>query len=112
LFLPHLLPVDAGIHETIVCPPADGDVTQADLYEAFHDAYADQPFVRVRGEDDVLPNVKFVVGTNCVDIAVRLTASGQVVVLVAEDNLIKGASGQAIQNMNGMFEIDETAGLI
>lgn len=112
LFLPHLLPVDAGILETIVLDPADGDVSQADLYEAFADAYGAEPFVRVRTPEDVLPNVKHVAGTNFVDVSVRLTDDGKVVVFVAEDNMIKGASGQAVQNMNAVFELDETVGLI
>lgn len=112
LFIPHLLPIDAGILETITLDPVDSDVTQADLFEAFHDAYDAEPFVRVREEDDVLPNVKHVVGTNHVDISVRLTDDGKVVVFVAEDNMMKGASGQAIQNMNVVFELDETLGLL
>lgn len=112
LFIPHLLPIDAGILETIVLDPADADVTQADLFEAFHDAYAHEPFVRVRSAEDVLPNVKHVVGSNYVDVSVRLTDDGKIVVFVAEDNMIKGASGQAIQNMNAVFELDETLGLL
>ncbi|MEM9916394.1 MAG: N-acetyl-gamma-glutamyl-phosphate reductase [Planctomycetota bacterium] len=112
LFLPHLLPIDAGILETIVLQPADSDVTQADLFEAFDDAYNAEPFVRVRIAEDVLPNVKHVVDTNYVDVSVRLTDDGQVVVFVAEDNMVKGASGQAIQNMNAIFEWDEKLGLV
>ncbi len=116
LFLPHLLPIDAGILLTITLEPADGDVTQADLFEALHDAYDAEPFVRVRDADDVLPNVKHVVGTNYCDVSVRLTEAGdgsrRAVVFVAEDNMVKGASGQAIQNMNAVFELDETTGLL
>lgn len=112
LFIPHLLPIDSGIFETIVLEPVDGDVTEADLFEAFHDAYDDEPFVRVRDADEALPNVKFVAGTNFVDVTVRLTEGGQVVVFAAEDNMLKGASGQAIQNMNAVFELDETTGLL
>lgn len=112
LFIPHLLPIDAGILETITLDPVDSDVTQADLFEAFHDTYDAEPFVRVRDAEDVLPNVKHVVGTNYVDISVRLTEDGKVVVFVAEDNMVKGASGQAIQNMNVVFELEETKGLI
>lgn len=115
LFIPHLLPIDAGILETITLDPVDSDVTQADLFEAFHDTYDAEPFVRVRDADaagSVLPNVKHVVGSNYVDVSVRLTDDGKVVVFVAEDNMVKGASGQAIQNMNGVFELDETLGLI
>lgn len=112
LFVPHLLPVDAGILETIYLDPVDPDVTQEELLEAYEDAYADEPFVRLV---DDLPNIKDVTGTNFCDITVRLTQVGQqkkVVVFVAEDNLIKGASGQAIQNMNAVFEIAETTGLL
>jgi len=112
LFVPHLLPVDRGILETIYLEPADPDVTEQELLAAFDDAYADEPFVRVR-ED--LPGIKDVVGTNFCDIAVRLTEHGDektVVVFVAEDNMMKGASGQAIQNMNAVFELPETAGLL
>ena len=68
--------------------------------------------VRVREE---LPNVKHVRGTNFCDIAVRVVEVGDkplVVVFVAEDNMIKGASGQAVQNMNIVFEQEETAGLL
>jgi N-acetyl-gamma-glutamyl-phosphate reductase len=114
LFVPHLLPVDAGILETIYLQPTDGDVTQADLDEAYADAYAEEPFVRrVPGP----PNIKHVVGTNCCDLHWQLLpdAHGEeapaIVVFSAIDNLLKGASGQAVQNMNAVFELDETAGL-
>jgi len=120
LFVPHLLPVDRGILESIYLDPADDDVTEAELYEAFHDAYAEAPFVRVRKE---LPNIKWVRDSNYCDIAVRLVHAGgepgadndgiarKVIVFTAEDNMIKGASGQAVQNMNLMFGLDQTAGL-
>ncbi|MEM8782189.1 MAG: N-acetyl-gamma-glutamyl-phosphate reductase [Planctomycetota bacterium] len=117
LFLPHLLPLDVGILETITLEPADDQVTQEELFEAFADAYGDEPFVRVRGVDEALPNVKHVAGTNFVDLTVRLVKTGsqdkpRVVVFAAEDNLVKGASGQAIQNLNAMFGLDETLGLL
>ena len=115
LFIPHLLPIDAGILATVTLRPLDNDVTEADLFEALDDAYGQEPFIRVRPVDDVLPNVKFVVGTNYVDLSVRLVegeAGRQVVVFAAEDNMMKGASGQAVQNMNAVFEIDETTGLL
>jgi len=120
LFVPHLLPLDRGILESIYLDPLDDDVTEAELYEAFHDAYREAPFVRVRKE---LPNVKWVRDTNYCDIAVRLVHAGgepgaendgiarKVMVFVAEDNMIKGASGQAVQNMNLMFGLDQTLGL-
>lgn len=112
LFVPHLLPVDRGILETIYLQPRDPDVTEQDLIDAFVDAYADEPFIRLRENP---PNIKHAVGTNFCDLSVRLTTQGDektVVVFAAEDNMIKGASGQAIQNMNAVFEMDETLGLI
>jgi len=112
LFVPHLLPVDRGILETIYLEPHDPDVAEDELIEAFVDAYNGEPFVRLR---DTPPNIKHVVGTNFCDLSVRLATVGDtktVVVFAAEDNMIKGASGQAIQNMNAVFELDETLGLL
>lgn len=112
LLVPHLLPIDRGILETIYLEPAGDEVTQDDLFEALERACAREPFVRVRNE---LPNVKHVRDTNYCDLTVRLVeaAGGRRVVLFsAIDNMIKGASGQAVQNMNLMFGHDETAGLL
>ncbi len=112
LFVPHLLPIDRGILETIYLEPTGPDVTEDELYEAYEATYADEPFVRVR---EGLPNVKDVAGTNFCDITVRLTKQGDrptVVVFSAIDNMIKGAAGQAVQNMNAVFDLDETAGLL
>lgn len=112
LFVPHLLPIDRGILATIYLEPAEDDVTYDDLIEAFVDAYADEPFIRVR---HTLPNVKHVAGTNFCDVAIRLTETSfgrRAIVFSAIDNMIKGASGQAIQNMHVMFELNETAGLV
>ena len=112
LFVPHLLPVDRGILATIYLDPVEEDVTQEELVEAFADAYEGEPFVRVRPD---LPNIKHVVNTNYVDISVRLIdreGCAKIVVFVAECNMTKGASGQAIQNMNIVFEIPETTGLL
>ncbi len=112
LFVPHLLPIDRGILETIYLEPTDPDVTEDELFEAYEDAYANEPFVRVR---EGLPNLKHVVGTNFCDLSVRLTKQGDrptIVVFSTIDNMIKGASGQAIQNMNAVFDLDETTGLV
>jgi len=112
LFVPHLLPIDRGILETIYLDPVDDDVTEEDVIEALNEAYADEPFVRVRKS---LPNVKHVRDTNFCDVAVRCCEFGEqtkIVVFSAIDNMIKGASGQAIQNMNAVFERDETLGLL
>jgi N-acetyl-gamma-glutamyl-phosphate reductase len=108
LFVPHLLPIDQGILETIYLEPAGPHVKEDDLFEALESAYAEEPFVRVTTE---LPNVKHVRDTNFCDLTVRL-AGGRIVVFAALDNLIKGASGQAVQNMNVMFGQEETAGLL
>jgi len=125
LFVPHLLPLDRGILETIYLDPNDEDVTQEELFEAFEDAYEGQPFVRVRQD---FPNVKYVRDTNFCDISVRLcppapgngateavagsdVGGAKIVVFSAIDNMIKGASGQAVQNMNLMFGLDQTTGL-
>ena len=108
LFVPHLLPVDRGILATIYLDPMDPEVTEAELFEAFADAYEHEPFVRIR---ERLPNIKHVRDTNFCDLSVRL-AGGKVVVFAAIDNMLKGASGQAVQNMNLVFEQPETAGLL
>lgn len=111
LFVPHLLPVDRGILETIYLDPVDDDVTEEDLFEAMEETYGNEPFIRVRSD---LPNIKHVRDTNFCDVSVRLVDGPvrKVVVFSAIDNMIKGASGQAIQNMNIVFEQDETLGLL
>ncbi|MFB3892858.1 MAG: N-acetyl-gamma-glutamyl-phosphate reductase [Phycisphaerae bacterium] len=107
LFQPHLCPMDRGIMSSIYATPTR-DVTTEELTDVLKKAYADKPFVRVR--TDILPATKYVAYTNFCDLAAR-SAKGRVVLFAAIDNLIKGASGQAIQNMNLMFGLDETAGL-
>ena len=107
LFLPHLSPMDRGMLCTIYADPGP-DVTEQKLTVALETAYRDKPFVRVR--TDMLPATKYVANTNYCDIAVRV-AKGKVIIFSALDNLLKGASTQAIQNMNLMFGLDETTGL-
>ncbi len=107
LFQPHLAPMDRGILTSIYARPAAG-ANEQKLTDALHAAYDSAAFVRIR--EDVLPATKYVANTNFCDVAVRLT-KGTVVAFGALDNLIKGASGQAIQNMNVMFDMDERTGL-
>ena len=107
LFQPHLCPIDRGILSSIYATPTK-DATTEQLTEVLKAAYADKPFVRVRTEP--LPATKYVAYTNFCDVAVR-AVKGRVVIFAAIDNLIKGASGQAVQNMNIMFGLDETTGL-
>jgi N-acetyl-gamma-glutamyl-phosphate reductase len=107
LFQPHLCPMDRGMLCSIYAKPTR-DVTTEELTRVLQDAYKDKPFVRVR--TDVLPATKHTAYTNFCDLAAR-SAKGRVVLFSALDNLLKGASGQAVQNMNVMFGFEETAGL-
>ncbi len=107
LFVPHLCPMDRGMLCSIYAKPV-GEVTAQRLLEVYRGAYAKAPFVRVR--TDTLPATKDVATTNFCDVAAR-AAKGRVILFSALDNLIKGASGQAVQNMNLMFGLDETKGL-
>lgn len=107
LFQPHICPMDRGMLCTIYARPTRR-VPSEKLTEVLRKAYADKPFVRVR--DDVVPATKYVSSTNFCDVSAH-AVKGQVVLFSALDNLIKGASGQAVQNMNLMFNLDETTGL-
>lgn len=108
-FVPHLAPMTRGIHTTIFARPAAGR-SVADALPALEAAYADEPFVRVSGQ---LPDTKNVSGTNFCDLSVRVDErTGRVILLAAEDNLGKGAAGQAVQNFNIMAGLEETLGLL
>jgi N-acetyl-gamma-glutamyl-phosphate reductase len=108
-FVPHLVPLDRGILETIYArlePGVDAAAIEATLTAA----YADSPFVRLTGQD--LPEIKHVAHTNYCDIGWRVERpGGQLVMVSCLDNLVKGAAGQAIQNFNVAFGFDEAAGL-
>lgn len=108
LFVPHLIPMDRGILETIYLKAKAGAKIE-DALAAYDRAYQGKPFVRMRLNN--LPSTKYVANTNFADISVKLY-NGRFVVLCALDNMVKGAAGQAIENMNLMFGIDETAGLL
>jgi N-acetyl-gamma-glutamyl-phosphate reductase len=110
-FAPHLVPMNRGIHTTIFCAPADG-IEPWHLDNAFAESYGREPFVRLlRGA--ALPDTKNVVQTNFVDIAWRHDPrTGRFVLLSAEDNLTKGAAGQAVQSLNLMSGQPETMGLL
>ena len=107
-FVPHLLPIIRGIHSTLYATLKDQDV---DLQQVFEDCFKDEPFVDVMPAGSH-PQTRSVKGSNTCRISVfRPQGGDKVVVLVVEDNLVKGASGQAIQNMNIMFDLPETSGL-
>jgi N-acetyl-gamma-glutamyl-phosphate reductase len=108
-FVPHLLPIDRGILETIYARVAPG-VTEAAIAATLQAAYEDSPFVRLTGRD--LPEIKHVAHTNFCDIGWRLhDATRQLVLVSCIDNLVKGAAGQAVQNFNVAFGFDEWMGL-
>lgn len=110
-FVPHLLPVNRGIVSTIYTRLKDG-VTEDDVFNAYNEMYKDEPFVRVleKGKYANLKNVKF---TNMCDISLHIDERTRTLITVATiDNMVKGAAGQAIQNMNIMFGLPETAGLM
>ena len=109
-FVPHLVPLDRGILETIYTRVKPG-TSAAQIAELFEAAYKDAPFVRVTG--DRLPEIKHVAHTNFCDLGWKLDAeSGRLVLVAVLDNLVKGAAGQAVQNFNVAFGYDETAGLL
>lgn len=107
-FTPHLAPLVRGILVSAhVFLREKG--SKEKVLEVYREFYSGEPFVRVV---ENLPHTNHVVGSNCCDIGVEVHAGGEWVVVVSViDNLIKGASGQAIQNMNLMFGIEETKGL-
>lgn len=110
-FIPHLLPTTRGMLSTIYCTLADGK-TEEDAREVLESVYSERPFVRVR-EKGMMPDILHVQHTNFCDIGLSADRrNGRLVVVSAIDNLIKGASGQAIQNMNIMAGLDERAGLL
>lgn len=109
LFVPHLLPIIRGIHSTLYARLRE-DARQVDLQAVFEEAYAGEPFVDVMPAGSA-PETRSVRASNVVRIAVHRPLPDTVMVLVVEDNLTKGAAGQAVQNMNLMFGLEETCGL-
>jgi N-acetyl-gamma-glutamyl-phosphate reductase len=108
VFTPHLMPMIRGIHATVY---ADATADASQVQSLFEDYYRDEPFVDVMPAGSH-PETRSVRGANICRLAVHyLAEANKFVVLSVEDNLVKGAAGQAIQNMNLMFGLDETAGL-
>src|SRR5262249_35988725 len=118
-FTPHLIPVSRGILTTLYLAPAKHFGDPAAMSElskkisaCYAAAYGSEPFVRLL-DGTSLPDTKNVVGTNVIEIAWRLDPrTGRLIVMSAEDNLVKGASGQAVQSMNILCGLPETAGLV
>ncbi len=107
IFTPHLVPMDRGILSTIYSRPK-GEVTEERLYQTYREFYADEPFVRIVNH---LPGTKDTTDTNFCDITARIVR-GRVLTISCIDNLIKGASGAAVQNFNLMYGFPETTALL
>lgn len=109
-FTPHLVPMDRGIISTIYAK-MDKNITTPDVLETYKRYYADEPFVNVLEEGD-FPNAKNVRGSNYCDIGLKINSrTNTLIVVAAIDNLVKGASGQAVQNMNIITGYKETTAL-
>jgi N-acetyl-gamma-glutamyl-phosphate reductase len=108
-FVPHLMPIDRGILSTIYLRLVPG-TTEDTLASVYERAYGGEPFLRLTGS--ALPEIKHVAHTNFCDIGWRVDAAGRAVVVSVIDNLLKGASGQAVQNMNVMLGLDQATGLL
>jgi N-acetyl-gamma-glutamyl-phosphate reductase len=118
-FTPHLIPVNRGILTTLYLAPEKHFANAAEMFaltgqitECYQKAYGNEPFVRLL-EGNALPDTKNVTGMNVIEIAWRLDPrTGRLIVMSALDNIVKGASGQAVQSMNILCGFPETAGLV
>jgi N-acetyl-gamma-glutamyl-phosphate reductase len=107
-FVPHLVPMIRGIHATLYATLTVGNT---DLQELFERRYAAEPFVDVLAAG-AYPDTRSVRGSNVCRLGLQRPQGGAIVVVLSViDNLVKGAAGQAVQNMNLMFGVDETVGL-
>ncbi len=113
IFTPHLIPMDRGILSTIYVR-LKKKVSQSYIHKIYQDFYSKEPFVRILGKG-VYPNTKDVKGSNYCDVSVFVNKCNpkiqSLIIVSVLDNLLKGASGQAVHNMNIMYGFDETAGL-
>ena len=109
-FTPHLVPMNRGILATEYAS-LKKEVSYADVKAIYDKYYQDEKFIRVL-DKDVFPETKWVEGSNYVDINFKIdTRTNRIIMMGAIDNLVKGAAGQAVQNMNLMFGLDESEGL-
>lgn len=110
-FTPHLVPMDRGILSTSYVKMKSNKVTLSEIHDLYAQFYADEPFVRLLNLGDY-PSTKAVKGSNFCDVALFLDSrTDRLIVVSAIDNLLKGASGQAVQNMNIMYGFPEMTGL-
>ena len=109
-FVPHLVPMNRGILATIYAKPKKPTIDGQQLTALYKDFYKGEPFVRIL--ESVIPNTKYVSGTNFCDISLQYNeTTGKIIVLSTIDNVFKGAAGQAVQNMNLICGLPETTGL-
>ena len=107
-FVPHLVPMNRGIHATLYATISSQDST--DLTRLYQDRFQQEPFVTVL-DAGIHPETRAVRGTNRCILSVNRVSDRQIVILSVIDNLVKGAAGQAVQNMNIMYDLPETTGL-
>ena len=110
-FTPHLVPMNRGILATCYASLTEG-MDAAKITEIYKSYYGNEPFIRLLGEGGT-PETRWVEGSNFLDIGFVIDArTNRIVVMGALDNMVKGAAGQAVQNMNLMFGLEETEGLL
>lgn len=108
-FVPHLLPATRGIYTTIHAKLREG-IKEADVNKVYEDEYSDKHFIRLIAPE--IPDLKDIHHTNFCDISWKQVDDETLVIFSTIDNLVKGAAGQAIQNMNIMFGLEQTEGLL
>ena len=107
-FVPHLLPLKRGILETVYLR-TNKKLTSENALALYRKFYKNEPFVRIK--DEGFPSIKDVNNTNFCDIGIKVFAK-EIIIVAVIDNLLKGASGQAVQNLNIMMDYPETAGIL
>ncbi|MCX5909167.1 MAG: Asd/ArgC dimerization domain-containing protein, partial [Deltaproteobacteria bacterium] len=109
-FTPHLVPMKRGIFSTVYAQLSN-PLSEKEILEMYRAFYATEKFVRVR-PGNLLPNTADVIGSNYCDLGVKVDQrNNRLILLSAIDNLVKGASGQAVQNMNVMLGLEESLGV-
>jgi N-acetyl-gamma-glutamyl-phosphate reductase len=109
-FVPHLVPMSRGMLTTVYAMPVSA-LKSEDIIHCYTSFYAKHPFIRLCGKEQ-MPDTMHVKGTNFCDIGFKLDEHTHRLILIsAIDNLVKGAAGQAVQNMNIMLGLDQTVGL-
>lgn len=109
-FTPHLIPMTRGMLSTIYTKPKAA-IKINEVIKLYQDFYHHEPFIRVLPEGEY-PHTKYVLSTNCCDIGLNWDErTGRLIIITVIDNLVKGAAGQAVQNMNMMFGLEEDIGL-